>query len=84
MWIILEIKEFGLGLNFGFTAVGISLERAVPIGRKWGWGLRQLPGRRYTKLLMRMHLAAHEYRQLDRHLFTLWKNASTPFSRRSD
>lgn len=65
---------FDLGLNAGLTGVGIDVGASVPIGRLWGWVLGQLPGRRYTKLLMRMQIATHEYRHIDRHLRTLWSN----------
>jgi hypothetical protein len=70
-----EEMSLDVGLSVGLTGVGIKADRALPVGRLWGWVLRQLPGRRYTKLLTRMHLAAREYRHLDRHLLTLWKNA---------
>jgi hypothetical protein len=61
-----------LSLNAGLTGVGLDVGVPIPVGRLWGWVLGHLPGRRYTKLLMRMQLAAHEYRRLDRHLSTLW------------
>jgi hypothetical protein len=51
----------------------VGLETQVPLGQVRGWVLDQIPGRRYTKLLQRMQLAAHEYRNLDRHLENLWK-----------
>jgi hypothetical protein len=60
------------GLNVGLTGVGLDIGLPIPVGRLWGWVLSHLPGRRYTKLLMRTQLAAHEYRRLDRHLLTLW------------
>lgn len=62
-----------LGLNAGLTGVGLGVGLPIPVGRLWGWISSQIPGRRYTKLLMRLQLAAHEYRRIDRHLHTLWQ-----------
>lgn len=39
------------------------------------WLLGYLPGRRYRKLLLRMVVAANEYRHIDRHLQQLWSQA---------
>ena len=64
------------GVSGGLTGVGLDVGFPIPIGRLWGWVLSQLPGHRYTKLLMRMHLATHEYRWLDRHLAALWNAQS--------
>jgi hypothetical protein len=62
-------------LNIGWDGVGVDPGLAIPIGRLWGWALSHIPSRRYTKLLMRMHLADHEYRHLDRALQRLWASA---------
>jgi hypothetical protein len=53
----------------------IKVETELPIDQLWGWVIDRLPGKRYTKLLQRMQLAAHEYRELDSHLESLWKAA---------
>jgi hypothetical protein len=53
----------------------VSVDIAIPIQRLWGWIQGQLPGRRYTKLLMRLTLADHEYRDVTRQLHTIWRQA---------
>jgi hypothetical protein len=47
----------------------------LQIAPLWGWILQQLPGRRYSKLLTRMMLASESYERIDRHLYTLWRQA---------
>lgn len=67
-----EDKVLKFGLKAEVTGVGLEVGVPIHLGRLWGWILQHLPGRRYTKLLMRMQLAAQEYRSLDHHLHTIW------------
>jgi hypothetical protein len=55
-----------------FAQAEISVHGELPLDRLWGWTLGKLPGRRYSKLLMRMMLADHEYRLIDHGLRTIW------------
>jgi hypothetical protein len=62
-------------IDLKLTMTGIDASLNVPIKRLLGWVLTQLPGRRYSKLLMRLMIADHEYRQIDRHLQAIWNAA---------
>jgi hypothetical protein len=57
--------------------LGIPIPRAKVEGeaeprRLYAWTLRQLPGHRHQKLMMRMKAAHEEYVRVDSHLRQLW------------
>jgi hypothetical protein len=52
--------------------VAVDVEAEVYYQRIWGWINRQLPGRRYRKLLMRLIIAEHEYVAIEHHIRRLW------------
>jgi hypothetical protein len=50
----------------------LGMEKEWDIGATLGWVLRNIPGRRYRKLLMRLIIAQREYDHIDRHLKSLY------------
>jgi hypothetical protein len=52
--------------------LGIEKEWKPSVIREWF--LKNIPGHRYRKLLMRMEIAKREYWHIDRHLQKVWKN----------
>lgn len=59
----------------GISAAGVTVSAALAATRLVGWAEGLIPGRRYMKLLHRLYLSAHEYREMDRHLKTLWERS---------
>lgn len=55
-----------------FTIPKFTVEGEWKPRRIHGWALRQLPGYRYQKLLMRLMIADSQYRRVDRHLQRIW------------
>jgi hypothetical protein len=54
----------------------VGLEKQWNLSETLGWFLRNIPGYRYRKLLMRLVIAQREYTHIDRHLYKIWN--STP------
>ena len=54
----------------------VGLEKQWNLSETLGWFLRNLPGHRYRKLLMRLVIAQREYIHIDKHLYKVWN--STP------
>ena len=50
----------------------LGVEKEVNLAATLGWILRNVPGYRYRKLLMRMVIAQREYWHVDRHLKSVW------------
>jgi hypothetical protein len=50
----------------------VGVEKELNLAAALGWILRNIPGYRYRKLLMRMVIAQREYWHLDRHLKRIW------------
>jgi hypothetical protein len=77
-----ELEPRGEGLRFTWSVealfLGIPIPKAKIEGeaeprRLYAWTLRQLPGHRYQKLMMRMKAAHEEYARVDKHLRRLWR-----------
>lgn len=77
-----ELEPRGKGLRFAWSVealfLGIPIPRAKIEGeaeprRLYAWTLRQLPGHRYQKLMMRMKAAHEEYVRVNADLRRLWK-----------
>ena len=68
----IEMKATLVGL---VPMVEIGIQSGVPWSGLWGWFTEKLPGRRHSKLLMRMAIANYEYGQIDRHLKTIWQRS---------
>lgn len=78
-----ELAPRGDGLRFTWSVetlfLGIPIPKAKIEGeaeprRLYAWTLRQLPGHRYQKLMMRMMAAHEEYARVDSHLRRLWRS----------
>jgi hypothetical protein len=75
--------KVGAKISAKVTAVGpvavpeiggeLSIEGTWSPALALGWFLRNIPGRRYRKLLMRLVIARREYWHVDRHLKRLWE-----------
>lgn len=66
------VKVAAVGPEIGAE---IGLEKELDWGASIGWLLRNVPGYRYRKLLMRLIIAQREYLHIDRHLHAVWKAA---------
>jgi len=64
-----------LSLSYSGIVPEAQIEKELNLAETLGWFLRQLPGRRYRKLLMRMVIAQREYTRVDKHLNKLWRAA---------
>ena len=52
----------------------VGLEKQWNLSETLGWFLRNLPGHRYRKLLMRLVIAQREYIHIDKHLYKIWNS----------
>jgi hypothetical protein len=68
-------NQQALKMGLGITATGVDVSSEIALDRVWGWIQRQLPGKRYVKLLTRLALSGQEYEHIDRHLKTIWQAA---------
>jgi hypothetical protein len=62
--------ESNIELKVSLT--GLDPSWKVPVDQIWGWISRQLPGRRYMKILTRLAFAQAEYEQIGKHVGSLW------------
>jgi hypothetical protein len=68
-------KECNVTVSLSVSSVGpeAGIEKEINLAETLGWLLRNLPGHRYRKLLMRMIIAQREYTRIDKHLNKLWR-----------
>jgi hypothetical protein len=59
-------------LFLGIPVLKAKIEGGAEPRRLYAWTLRNLPGHRYQKLMMRMKAAHEEYARVDVHLRRLW------------
>jgi hypothetical protein len=53
----------------------VGVEKELNLAEGLGWFLRNIPGHRYRKLLMRMVMAQREYWHIENQLRTIWRAA---------
>ena len=54
----------------------LGIEKQWNLSSTLGWVLRNIPGYRYRKLLMRLVIAQREYTHIDKHLHKIWNSVS--------
>jgi hypothetical protein len=69
----LKFKWSFEALFLGIPVPRAKVEGEADAGRLYAWTLRNLPGHRYQKLLMRMKAAHDEYVRVNAHLRRLWQ-----------